>query len=465
MSDVLPHFAFDLPAVPEEPKADKIQPNKAFVEALMRAYQFGQCAHADATRRAMEYPRSTLCGSLLRRPDDFHPPEELAARDRATQQTRLFWRMLADQILSEAQERVGYDGLRLDQLKSLAGSAVPDIHLGQSVLNNDVHFYFNIDTAASGLSSSQITEQVRTMVESIRATVGAEAEKLLSEGTFMTQLQKTIEVAQSIQAEIILGEEVDRLQILCDGVEDPHERARFYETLNAVVKKLGIEGVEVVPLSMKDAVLRGAAALYRPAKGTEKAQAMIPMSRVGTTDLLELGEALELLAHELGHHLMMAGPEAAKLNGQPVHGFSHMLVTHQVNSAIADLSFVVELEGDKIKVTVVGRDKECEGRNEIYKSTRKESLAAQVARLVETELGRRREEMEGLAALGLGAQSPAELAQVPGQVAQTETKKGPTATEAVVATAIQSTPVRAALIRMLAKPEFWAGVINRFLSF
>lgn len=166
------------------------------------------------------------------------------------------------------------------------------------------------------------------MVEAIRATVGDEAEKLLSDGAFMDQLQKTIEVAQSIQAEIILKEEVIRLQVLCDAVEDPKEKARYYETLNAVVAKLGIEGVEVVPLSMQDALLRGAAALYRPSRGREKAKAMIPMSRVGTTNLLELGEALELLAHELGHHLMMAGPQAAQLRGQSVHGYSHMFVTH-----------------------------------------------------------------------------------------------------------------------------------------
>lgn len=459
MSDVLPPLAFDLP-VPELPKADRIKPNKAFVDALMRAYVFGQCAHADATRRAMGYPRSTLCGSLSRHPNGFHPPEELAARDRATQQTRLFWRMLADQILSEAQEKVGDDRLRLDQLKSLAGSAVPDIHLGQSTLNNDVHFYFNIDTAAPGLSSAQITEQVRKMVEAVRATVGVEAEKLLSDGAFMTQLQKTIEVAQNIQAEIILKEEVERLQILCDAIEDPHEKARFYETLNAVVAKLGIEGVEVVPLPMKEALLRGAAALYRPAQGTEKAKAMIPMSRVGTTNLLELGEALELLAHELGHHLMMAGPEASKLKGQPIHGFGHMSVTHQIRDAIDDLNFVVELEGNgsnRIKVTVVGSEEENKGENEIYKSNRKESLAAQVKRLVADELARRKEEMQNLAILAPRQDSAA------GQTEPSEAN-GPQTAEELVASAIQSESVRRILIRMLAKPGFWTSVVNRFLN-
>ena len=374
----------------EIPQADQIKPDPEFMKALMRAYTYGQAAHSDDYRRFGNIPRSTLWGGLIRDRDQFYPPERLARRDRETQQTRLFWTMLADQILSESQERVADNPSKLEALRALAGKAISNVQMTSTPSSRDNHFYFDINTAQPECTSAEITEQVKSMVANIRHSVGKEAESLLGDGAFMTQLQRTIEVARNIQAEVVLKEEVERLQALCDAVEDPKEAILYYSMLDEVVAKLGIEGVKVVPLSMKDAVLRGAAALYRPATGKEQAKAMIPMSQVGTDQLLELSDALDLLAHELAHHLMMGGPKAVDLKGQPIHGLGHTVVTQSVRSAIDELSFSVQPDkGNEtgVKIIIKGAGETVEGSNFVYlNQNRHAPLSTEIKALVKAEL-------------------------------------------------------------------------------
>ncbi|MDP2624767.1 MAG: hypothetical protein Q8P27_01125 [Candidatus Peregrinibacteria bacterium] len=143
----------------------------------------------------------------------------------------------------------------------------------------------------------------------------------------MDQIRKTTILATHVHARVVLEHTAGYLEGLREQIESPEEQERFlflYRQMAAVLG-CGSDELDVELLSAIDALVNGAIALYKPSSEGRKGKGTIsvPMSHYGTREVLEMDEIMELVAHEVAHHQM----ERAHLNGEPVHGMSHNVMT------------------------------------------------------------------------------------------------------------------------------------------
>ncbi len=377
---------------------DKVTPSAALVKALMDVVRYqnsfrGGTRYDAATDQTLRMPRTMLHGVIELATYEFNPPgleeDRLGEeREKVTNLARDFWCALAKEILEEARTRVA---VRDDTREALAFPANSPVQMAYQLYaypeRDGRDLDLKIDTVAPGFSPEQITELVRLKVDEIKACIRTEVQTLLEDTKWMDTCHRSVTVEQALELGVALKDEIARLDALRQKVEDPAEAAAYYDVLNKIVSCLKIEGVKVVPLPAQEALLRGADALYRPAQGAEPAQAMVPMSEIGSSQLLDLRERL---AHELAHHLMMTGQNAEILKGQPVHGLTHSLLTEKIRVAISDLHISLKPVKDKnsgavgISIKVSEKGEVPTGRD-LFPSY-KEPLGAQVKRLVEEEI-------------------------------------------------------------------------------
>ncbi|GEM_PF-5178577 len=379
------------------PDATHLRPDPAFVEALMNVYQFGQWKPSDRRMREGGLSTTVREGCVRRIPDGFWPPERLCPkRDSLPITVQRYWHEFADYVLREAQQRGLSEQTLAAILTALEPKAVKRLFRGDAIRDHQEHIYMDIDTGEAGLESAEIVEEVRAVTEALRKKVAKAISGVLSDGKFMAQVQKTIEVATEMDVKLVFPQIIKWLDQMRTDVEKPGDSENFLSIMRQAIAILGYEDrVDVELLPTEVALLRGCKGLYAAAaKQGEKAKIYLPMSVYGTNRLVPLEEAFETLAHELAHHQTVE-PNAedrkvhdayARETADGKHGAEHNSLTEVLTArnlkVLQSLNIEVEQKGGACRMVVKPSD---------MAGVDPDVLRSTVAALVARQLGAQRQ--------------------------------------------------------------------------
>jgi hypothetical protein len=347
--DVLPAAGSEEPQKPnlgwEALEGSKLKADPNFVDALMHAYIFNEWATSDQNRDVGGYPRTQREGALIRTPRTFHPPKKLSPKDRSTLQTRRFWNELAGQILSRAQHALINDNAQWAQLKASHENReqgpILKVYPAYSVGESRQHIYFHIDGVINGKPPLENAETLKKAVDDFRGKIRKKIEGILENGETMAEIGRIIEFSEKVDSLITFKQVIERLEYIRTQTEDPEQTKRFLDLMQQAANLVLPEGADVTIeiLPVEAALMHGAKGLYRPGKLKEKypenpnafggdddklitsediretiesvgaltegSRVYLPFSHYGSSDLVDIEEAYETLAHELAHHMLL----------------------------------------------------------------------------------------------------------------------------------------------------------------
>lgn len=306
-------------------------PDPEYVKALMLCVNAGVWTPSDERREQEHLPPTVLEGCVSRHPENFFPPKKLLKDGGATVgRTQIEgWRHFANTALWHAQQ----DTFSPEGIARVTRDEMPgilNVRKGTAIRNHQHNLYFDIDAKAEGVHENT----VEGLVTMVKALMRKALVKVLSDRDKVDDAIKTAELYRRIIFKIVFQDLIERIDFIRSRVESPADLEKLFAMLNHAVRVLGTspEGkldpdfdVEVIPLESSDAVIHGCIGLYKPEEITGgKAQVCVPMTDYGTNRRRELHEILEILAHELGHHMSRKKP----LEGRPSGGTSEHDLQH-----------------------------------------------------------------------------------------------------------------------------------------
>lgn len=333
-----------------DPLLDEHQhPDPEYQAELMRCVTTSIHPPSDLRRRNESLAPTVLEGCVFRTPDEFFPPKRLLldAGQTVRRDQILLWRQVVDLLLWEAQQEAFSD----TQAASLAASSrvgVQNVRRGVSIGGHQENMYFDVETAAPKGATVNIQQEVQALVVEVKGRMDRAVKAVLSNRQKVDSAINTAEVYRTLIVNVVFEEIIQRIDSIRARVENPEDVRRLYAMLTSAVQALGRVGgdridpdldLEVVPLASRDAVIYGCDGLYKPAGSSGgKAQVCIPMSKYGTAQTLSMDAILEILAHEVGHHLSGKKPlEGKPSGGSGSHDLQHAHWEKEVAARLSDM--------------------------------------------------------------------------------------------------------------------------------
>lgn len=329
------------PAANELFPSGMAEPDGKFVDALLHTMDFFRNDICDKGRRESGMSDAISMYSFERDSRRFYPPRRLIHEDKYRRNAfaSAALNALANLAVWKAQAKAFGDA-SIATIRALPEADVLRcIGRAYSTAEKKERLALEIDTR-KGDDPELIRAKIETLEAEVRKRVREEIVAVLKDQGAMQEIRRRIEVEQAILP-VVLKQEIVYLEYLRDQTEMPEDREAFVRVLNEAMQALEINDLEVELLKAEDALIYGAAALYKPARSREeKSKICIPMSLYGTATLLEWDDILKHVAHEVAHHVLRE--KQLFKNGQQIttredHNAFHTITTGMVLKRLRNL--------------------------------------------------------------------------------------------------------------------------------
>ena len=338
-----------------------------FKEALMDCVAVDIGTPTDERAIHSKLPISVLEGRVVRDPNGFIPPRKLLKGGSSIRADQLrTWRYIADRLLFQAQQGALVKE-KMEALSEKSATGIKNVRSGFSVVGQQ-NGYFDIHTNEMQQGDPDNSERVTVLTTKIRGNVHSSLMEVLEDADKLQEILHAASIFADLTLNVVFEDIINRLERIRKRFEDEEDTKTTFAMLEAALVHLAMnanewlrpdeyngvdcEGVTIDPdlnvqlgqLSVRDAVIYGCQGLYTPEdpgrEGDKRATISLPMSKYGTSEMLTMKEKLEILAHELAHHLSHKKPQSGKpAGGDHAHDGQHEYWEHRILDVLMKMRF------------------------------------------------------------------------------------------------------------------------------
>lgn len=319
-------------------------PDAELVNGLMQSMNLNIYRPSDRRRREQRLSPGALEGSFGRVSEWFVPPSRFSAQGnhlRNSDVQRDSWEHSADIVL-EAAERTAFSAQGIGQLQQEfeGQGGLKRIFTGDAVSTHQQHLYFDIDPDHSGeIGDAESVETVKRFKEELKRRLREALLSILQNKEAMDAVARSTELYHQLLLKAVFEDVLGRMDFLRDQTERSEDREQLVDIIKQALVILGFKDLDVEALSTQDALFNGCQALYTPARGAQHAKISIPLSRYGTDEILEFDEILELVAHELAHHVLRNNSFRHPSRGDGHHHLAHSVMSEMMLQKLRRLEY------------------------------------------------------------------------------------------------------------------------------